>query len=187
MGNYKPRRNQKIICKECGDKFLGRASKKYCSKFCIQKIQSRYQKRKYIPKITFQPKEVNCKQCKKKFEQKTQNNIFCNEKCSKRYSSEKYRKISLGLISPIEENDSISFLKLRFEILKRDNFQCKYCGRSPKKDNCKLHIDHIIPKSKGGTNNPENLIASCIECNLGKTDILLEERQLNKIEVFEYE
>jgi len=55
-----------------------------------------------------------------------------------------------------------------------------------KKDNCKLHIDHIIPRSKGGTDEPFNLITSCVECNLGKTDILLEKRQLNKL-VIEYE
>jgi len=62
-------------------------------------------------------------------------------------------------------------LKLRFSILERDGFRCGYCGK--KADSTNLHIDHIIPKSKGGTNHPDNLRTSCIECNLGKSDVLL--------------
>lgn len=67
-----------------------------------------------------------------------------------------------------------SSLKTRFEILKRDNFTCQYCGRSPKKDkHVILHIDHIYPNSKKRNNNPSNLITSCFECNMGKKDVLL--------------
>lgn len=41
--------------------------------------------------------------------------------------------------------------RLRFEVLARDNFTCRYCGASPQKDpSVTLHIDHIIPWSKGG-------------------------------------
>ena len=64
--------------------------------------------------------------------------------------------------------------KQRFEILKRDNFTCQYCGRSPRKDDgVVLQVDHIIPRSKSGNDSKENLITSCIECNLGKLDVLL--------------
>jgi 5-methylcytosine-specific restriction endonuclease McrA len=42
-------------------------------------------------------------------------------------------------------------LRLRFTILKRDNYSCRKCGRSPAKDpNIVLHVDHIIPWSKDG-------------------------------------
>ncbi len=44
----------------------------------------------------------------------------------------------------------------------------------------KLHCDHIIPRSKGGEITSDNLITSCEECNLGKRDILLNERFLSK-------
>lgn len=58
--------------------------------------------------------------------------------------------------------------KLRMEIFKRDSFTCQYCGR--KAPDVILHIDHIKPVSKGGTNDIMNLVTSCIDCNLGKSD-----------------
>jgi|SRR3972149_6815365 len=57
--------------------------------------------------------------------------------------------------------------RLRFQILMRDGFTCKSCGRSPVKDlNVELHVDHIIPWSKGGETIPENLETKCEKCNL---------------------
>jgi hypothetical protein len=64
-------------------------------------------------------------------------------------------------------------LRLRFTILKRDNFSCKKCGRSPAKDpNIILHVDHKIPWSKDGETVIENLETLCEQCNLGKSNIL---------------
>ena len=57
-------------------------------------------------------------------------------------------------------------LKLRFEILARDGFRCQYCGGTPS-DGYILHIDHIIPFSKGGKTVKENLITACVICNFG--------------------
>lgn len=69
-------------------------------------------------------------------------------------------------------------LKFRFRILKRDNFTCQYCGRSPRKDkDVVLQVDHIIPVSRGGGWGDENMITSCRECNLGKGDMVLGERK----------
>lgn len=59
---------------------------------------------------------------------------------------------------------------LRYDILKRDNFKCVICGRTPKRDGITLHVDHIIPVSKGGKTEPENLRTLCSICNLGKSD-----------------
>lgn len=56
--------------------------------------------------------------------------------------------------------------RLRFEIFARDGFTCRYCGRQS--DTVILHIDHIHPVCQGGTNDPSNLITSCVDCNLGK-------------------
>ena len=57
-------------------------------------------------------------------------------------------------------------LKKRFEILKRDGFKCVYCGNKAGKR--PLHVDHVIPVSKGGENTDDNLAAACFECNMGK-------------------
>lgn len=59
---------------------------------------------------------------------------------------------------------------MRYDILKRDNFKCVLCGRSPANDpKIILHIDHIIPKSRGGDNKPVNLQTLCSDCNWGKS------------------
>ena len=61
--------------------------------------------------------------------------------------------------------------KLRYHVLKRDNFKCCACGASPAKDpSVELHIDHIIPWSKGGESTLKNLQTLCSKCNIGKSD-----------------
>ena len=61
--------------------------------------------------------------------------------------------------------------RMRFEVLKRDSFTCQYCGKQP--PDTVLHLDHIKPVSKGGKNTILNLVTSCVDCNLGKSDVEL--------------
>ena len=57
----------------------------------------------------------------------------------------------------------------RYKIMRRDDFKCVLCGRSPRNtENLTLHIDHIFPVSKGGSNKMSNLRTLCRDCNLGK-------------------
>ena len=56
--------------------------------------------------------------------------------------------------------------KLRFEIFKRDEFVCQYCGTHP--PNAVLHVDHIIAVANGGGNDEDNLTTACDKCNFGK-------------------
>lgn len=58
---------------------------------------------------------------------------------------------------------------LRYDILVRDGFRCKICGASAA-DGVKLHVDHILPVSKGGKTEKSNLRTLCERCNLGKSD-----------------
>ena len=64
--------------------------------------------------------------------------------------------------------------KLRYQILRRDGFRCQLCGAS-QADGVRLHVDHIIPVSKGGTSDVENLRTLCDRCNLGKGDQMEDE------------
>lgn len=62
--------------------------------------------------------------------------------------------------------------RLRFIVMKRDNFKCCACGASPAKDpTIELHVDHIIPWSKGGETVIDNLQTLCSKCNLGKSNL----------------
>lgn len=65
--------------------------------------------------------------------------------------------------------------RTRFEVFKRDGFRCRYCGADPVKT--VLNVDHLVPVAGGGTNEPDNLITSCRECNSGKSNVPLESRR----------
>lgn len=56
----------------------------------------------------------------------------------------------------------------RWAILKRDGFKCKKCGKTQVEE--RIEVDHITPRSKGGTNDESNLEALCLTCNRGKSD-----------------
>jgi 5-methylcytosine-specific restriction endonuclease McrA len=57
----------------------------------------------------------------------------------------------------------------RAALMRRDNYQCAYCGRRAET------IDHVLPRSRGGKHTWENCVASCRPCNHRKADRLLEE------------
>jgi hypothetical protein len=64
-------------------------------------------------------------------------------------------------------------LRMRFRVLKRDNFSCRACGASPAlKPGLSLHVDHIRAWSIGGETVDENLQTLCEPCNLGKSNAL---------------
>jgi hypothetical protein len=70
-------------------------------------------------------------------------------------------------------------LRLRFQILARDEFRCRYCGRTSLE--VALHVDHIMPASKGGKTESQNLITACADCNIGKSDAILTASALNSL------
>lgn len=62
-------------------------------------------------------------------------------------------------------------VRTRFEVFKRDEFTCRYCGRTT--PDVVLEIDHVVPVAEGGTNDTMNLVTACWECNSGKSAIPL--------------
>ncbi|MEY1677270.1 HNH endonuclease [Gordonia sp. ABKF26] len=56
--------------------------------------------------------------------------------------------------------------RLRYEILRRDNHTCRYCGASAPA--VPLTVDHVIPVALGGLDDPTNLVTACRDCNSGK-------------------
>jgi hypothetical protein len=63
--------------------------------------------------------------------------------------------------------------KTRFEVFTRDGFTCQYCGKQP--PDTVLEVDHIIPRSRGGSDDIDNLATSCFDCNRGKAASLTAE------------
>jgi hypothetical protein len=67
-----------------------------------------------------------------------------------------------------EESRNIR-LGLRFRVLHRDRFKCVLCGDHPARNaECVLHVDHVIPWSKGGKTSEDNLRKLCSTCNIGR-------------------
>lgn len=64
-------------------------------------------------------------------------------------------------------------LRLRFRVMKRDNFSCRACGASPALNpGLSMHVDHIKAWSLGGETTEKNLQTLCEPCNLGKSNVL---------------
>ncbi|MBU3682956.1 MAG: HNH endonuclease, partial [Phycisphaerales bacterium] len=69
--------------------------------------------------------------------------------------------------------------KLRKQILERDGGTCQICGSAAGEDSgcepgkrCRLQIDHVVPISQGGTDDPSNLRAVCVYFNKDKADVI---------------
>ena len=62
--------------------------------------------------------------------------------------------------------------RLRFLVMRRDDFKCQCCGNSPAlAPGLVLHVDHIKPWSKDGHTKMDNLQTLCDRCNIGKSDL----------------
>jgi 5-methylcytosine-specific restriction endonuclease McrA len=56
----------------------------------------------------------------------------------------------------------------RRNVFKRDHYTCQYCNVQPGTE--ELSIDHVIPRSHGGTSTWENCVLACVACNKRKAD-----------------
>jgi ATP adenylyltransferase len=57
---------------------------------------------------------------------------------------------------------------VRYEVLKRAKHRCELCGAH--EDKAALHVDHIVPRAKGGSDDLSNFQALCVTCNTNKRD-----------------
>jgi 5-methylcytosine-specific restriction endonuclease McrA len=65
----------------------------------------------------------------------------------------------------------------RLNIYARDRNQCQYCGRRPAR--AELNLDHVMPRSRGGKTSWENVVCSCVPCNLRKGGRTPEEARMH--------
>jgi len=57
---------------------------------------------------------------------------------------------------------SRAWRRLRLDVLERDGWTCHWCGGPAS------HADHLLPRSRGGADDPDNLVAACSPCNLSR-------------------
>lgn len=65
-------------------------------------------------------------------------------------------------LKDLQERDE--YRKYRDFVLERDGYRCVYCGDT----HIPLQLDHVVPRSRGGSDGPENLVACCRPCNCSK-------------------
>ena len=68
--------------------------------------------------------------------------------------------------------------EIREAVFERDNYTCRYCGRKitelrrfhrfARRDVGLIHVDHVIPRCRGGSDEMDNLVTACQACNLTK-------------------
>ncbi len=69
----------------------------------------------------------------------------------------------------------------RFNIYARDDNTCQYCGKKFRR--IELNLDHVVPRSRGGSTSWENVVCSCIPCNLRKGGRTPEEAGMRLLKV----
>lgn len=116
-----------------------------------------------MPKRVLPPTE--CKKCYRSFVPKHKTHFYCSKECRE----------SLPFSPEIAQA-----VRLRFQILARDKFRCRYCGRDAA-CGVRLELDHVLPMSKGGTWEYHNLVAACSDCNQGKKAAIMEDKTIRKI------
>ena len=91
-------------------------------------------------------------------------------KCHKTYENDKSNKFCLNCGTQLKTREKRKPIprELRHEILVRDGYRCRECGKS--REETSLEIDHIYPLSKGGSTTEDNLWVLCRECNQAKKD-----------------
>jgi len=164
----KPKRQVELICEQCGKTFM--RTEQY-----IRKMH------KYTD---FEPRfcSRNCLNASKRVEREVGECLYCGEEFEiipgkkEKFCSRDCARASINRVRADNAAPTRS-LRLRFRVFRRDSFRCQYCGRSPRKDpRVVLEIDHIRPKSAGGSDDIANLTTSCSACNRGKGDLILNRR-----------
>jgi ATP adenylyltransferase len=97
------------------------------------------------------------------FKERTQLKAICDQKIQEFLERRGLATWDYRLLELDPVPDSI-----RYEVLRRASGKCELCGCSSKER--PLHVNHIIPRSKLGSNDIENLQALCEKCNLAKSN-----------------
>lgn len=81
------------------------------------------------------------------------------------------RRIRIPRVVVLVAFDRLPRMRVRFSrhnIYLRDENTCQYCGRRFVR--AELNLDHVVPRSQGGSTSWENIVCSCIPCNLRKAN-----------------
>ncbi|MEO7394725.1 MAG: HNH endonuclease, partial [Chitinophagaceae bacterium] len=98
-------------------------------------------------------------------------NNWLIQKSKNDFSSQPENDVKVDIKSVIERAEkNIKVMPgIRWQVFQRDNWKCVACGRSAD-DGIILHVDHILPRSKGGKDEIGYYQTLCFTCNIGKSN-----------------
>jgi len=162
---YKAERKNKYSCVDCGKEISRKAIR------CVT-CNGLYKRK---PKPTVEVKEYECKNCGEVFKSNTtRSKTYCCIKCSKQYA---FRTIEVNKSPKLKENGLVDYTITLPRLYKRDQGACGICGRQvdmSKHYNSASYgsIDHIIPVTKGGQHQWDNVQLAHRQCNSEKGERL---------------
>ena len=150
-------------CEVCSTPFSGLAKsmthRKFCSRRC--KVDGRLAQERASLIVAKSERDRKCPHCGTAVApEKNASAVYCSPACSKaaHHATSKARmKIRVG--GAVERIP-------RAYIIERDNSRCHICRKKCRSS--EIHIDHVIPLSKGGTHTLENLRVAHAKCNMAK-------------------
>ena len=118
------------------------------------------------------------------------NKYICINKVRYEYNTFDIQKIKNPNIQgkQYQQGDSYQEENIKSYVRKRDKYTCQRCKKSLdilKKDNIKLQVHHIKPKSQGGTDVPKNLVTLCEHCHKQVHEYLKKNKEV-KFNIKEY-
>lgn len=151
------------LCVICGESMYVYGLKKTCSAACRVRLDAQKSVESYQRRNPEKIIQKNCGHCGKQFCVTTRIGIaerarWCSKKCAKANDNHRHRGIPKGMLGTL---------------ILRQSGRCAICKHKFKNNaDMKPTIDHIIPRSKGGSNEETNLQAACFRCNTIKGDKL---------------
>lgn len=153
-------------CLICDTEFEPKNSlQKFCSNDCKKKSNTRTElnRRSNQRKFEFDKmnKIKNCLVCGNEFELRQQHRgqKYCSEKCSKKAE----RLFGSKSETDLEYKNQIRFNGKKYEVLKRDDYECQICGN---KSNLIIHHKDHSGQSNNPNNDVDNLITLCRKCHI---------------------
>jgi len=154
-----------IDCAQCEATFLPKSTNaKYCSRRCMWTWHERQAGARSQAEIAEMPRQ--CGRCSTTYQHVAINRVHCSDLCRDLAKAERGSQLFHGWIA-----DSV-----RVSIYQRDGYMCWLCNDSvdmnanPQRDDWAPSLDHVTPRSKGGTHDPSNLRTAHRWCNAVRGD-----------------